>query len=970
MQYDPAPSGSESAFEWVELHNPGGEAVSLTGWVLADNRAEDVLPESSVPAGGYLVVAGGRFGELFPSYDGPLVTLGSIGNGLGNGGDRLRLIDAEGREVDAMSYGDDAGALDPPVPTAPAGHSLEREPAGHDSDTAADWVAREVPTPGAAGTGAEAPPARTTAPTVAPATASPGPTSPPVPEGTLWVNEILAAPAEIDWDGDGEANRADEWIELYNAGDEPIDLRGWQVDDVADAGSSPFLFEESVVLPARGHLLLFQRDTGLALNNGGDAVRLLHPDGREADVFTYPRTSPDASWARATDGAAAWVDDLPPSPGAPNGAAGPTATPETPPDPEGTATSTPPAPGPGPVPTAVTPGVPSPEASPAPLWLPFLLSEVLYDSLAEGNDAAWEWVEIHNRSDREASLAGWSIGDRQAWDALGEGVVPARGFVVVAASEAQARVLGRDAGAGSGPDIIVLADGRIGAGLGNDGDVLRLRGPTGIVADQVGWGDADEAFDPHPAAPLGPPGVSLERIPPDRDRDRAEDWWLQVEPSPGRAGELPWHLDAPPLTINEVLPAPRYVDWNGDGAADHTDEWVELHNAAAIPVDLKGWRLTVGEPARWSVGLPVEGGPEVARPGGFVLLHRAATGLHLANEGDTLRLLRPDGVEADRLTWTASPGADRSWGRRGEGDPSAGWSDGLAVTPGAANRPLGAGERHRAEEAREAAKAARDARWADRGARREGGGSPIIAIGLDALHSWGSRTRVVVRGWVTAPPGTFGAREMYIGDARGGVRLYLARAEHRFPEVRLGDPVAAIGRLSDYRGERQVRIHDPADVWWDGEGPPAAPAELPTGAIGEATEGRLVRLAGYAVDFGGPRITIDDGSGPARVVWRASSELRRPWLPRGAWLEVTGIAGQSDARAPWTSGYRVVPRFAEDVAVGRSAAPHPAAGSGSKSVPDEASPEGRAGEGDVPRRRRSRACSQGWSHPHRVPRCA
>ncbi|MGC8880281.1 MAG: lamin tail domain-containing protein, partial [Anaerolineae bacterium] len=38
--------------------------------------------------------------------------------------------------------------------------------------------------------------------------------------------------------------------------------------------------------------------------------------------------------------------------------------------------------------------------------------------------------------------------------------------------------------------------------------------------------------------------------------------------------------------INEILPAPRQVDWNGDGTPDRKDEWIELHNPGETPVGL------------------------------------------------------------------------------------------------------------------------------------------------------------------------------------------------------------------------------------------------------------------------------------------------------------------------------------------------------------------------------------------------
>ena len=485
-----------------KCRSPGGASRTIA--LRSSSQRRSVVP------GGFLVVAGEGFSELFPAFDGAIVTVGRIGNGLGNDGDLVRLLDADGGEVDAMSYGSDAGALDPPAPDVEAGHSLERVPAGTDTGSAADWVDQPAPSPGRAGS--------VTRPTAVP-TDPPPPTV--APGAAVVLNEYLAAPRDIDWDGDGTAGPGDEWIELYNAGDASIDLRGWQLDDVADAGSPPFVVPDGPVLPVRGHRVLFKAETGVSLNNGGDTVRLMRPDGAEADVAVYGSAAPDSSWARDGDGAGPWVDSLAPSPGGSNGTGvvptvmptvpatipaetptmaptmSPTIEPTTLPVPTISGTpggSTPPAP------TAIatsTPGTPPtsspPGADPAPpIFLPLLLSEVLFDPLETGLDAAREWVELFNPSDSMVSLVGWSIGDAGAWDPLpGAAIVPARGYLMISATAEVAADFRAD-----GVVALSISDGRIGGGLANGGDLVRLRGPTGDTVDAVSWGSSLSAFDP------------------------------------------------------------------------------------------------------------------------------------------------------------------------------------------------------------------------------------------------------------------------------------------------------------------------------------------------------------------------------------------------------------------------------------------------------------------------------------------
>ena len=52
---------------------------------------------------------------------------GTIGNGLGNAGDRLSLVAASGRVLDAFSYGDDTTYVAArPIPAPGSGRSIER----------------------------------------------------------------------------------------------------------------------------------------------------------------------------------------------------------------------------------------------------------------------------------------------------------------------------------------------------------------------------------------------------------------------------------------------------------------------------------------------------------------------------------------------------------------------------------------------------------------------------------------------------------------------------------------------------------------------------------------------------------------------------------------------------------------------------------------------------------------------------
>jgi hypothetical protein len=155
-------------------------------------------------------------------------------------------------------------------------------------------------------------PTPTPTPTATP-TATPE-TPPPATLSNVRINEVLPAPAGIDWDANGIADEQDEWIELYNAGTAAVNLGGCSLDDAP--GGSVYQIPEGTTLQPGAFVVFFRQATGIPLADNGAQVRLLGPDGTLADHITLDILPPDASYSRDEDGT--WHTDWPPSPGAPN----------------------------------------------------------------------------------------------------------------------------------------------------------------------------------------------------------------------------------------------------------------------------------------------------------------------------------------------------------------------------------------------------------------------------------------------------------------------------------------------------------------------------------------------------------------------------------------------------------------------------------------------------------------------------
>jgi hypothetical protein len=156
------------------------------------------------------------------------------------------------------------------------------------------------------------------------------PTSPVV---AVRINEFMARNTSTIRDpADG---LYDDWIELHNAGSQPVDLTAYMLTDNL-TNTARFLIPPGYVVPAGGFLLVWADNTpsqnqptnqglhvNFALSADGEQVGLFAPDGTLVDGVSFGPQSADVSVGRYPDGASLplLVLDVP-TPGEPNFMAG------------------------------------------------------------------------------------------------------------------------------------------------------------------------------------------------------------------------------------------------------------------------------------------------------------------------------------------------------------------------------------------------------------------------------------------------------------------------------------------------------------------------------------------------------------------------------------------------------------------------------------------------------------------------
>lgn len=153
--------------------------------------------------------------------------------------------------------------------------------------------------------------------------------APAAEELPVVINEIMAVNDATLPDGHGEF---EDWIELYNPSDNPVDVGGLFVSDAFDQSPQwqiPADRPDSTTVPPRGYLLLWadgDTDQGalhvdLRLSSGGEQIGLLQISGFDTtfvDSFTFGEQTADISFGRLPDGGDRFANFGTPTPGEAN----------------------------------------------------------------------------------------------------------------------------------------------------------------------------------------------------------------------------------------------------------------------------------------------------------------------------------------------------------------------------------------------------------------------------------------------------------------------------------------------------------------------------------------------------------------------------------------------------------------------------------------------------------------------------
>ncbi|MDO8425028.1 MAG: lamin tail domain-containing protein [bacterium] len=939
--------GGESAKdEYVELFNPTDAAVDLIGWRLAKRTASGnesnlltTFPALTIAAHASIAIAHPE-GAFAANASALYSTSGSIAadNTLVL---YAPLADGARSVVDLVGWGsaasfEGAGAAQNPE----TGKVLERKPGGddHGQDTennTGDFVIRgttgdaEAPPPTPPqdeGEGQEDEQPQTSQPLVEPSVVAP-----PIVPKHVRINEFVSDPA----DGDVE------WIELINTGAEAVNLTDWTVEDGAERRTVL-----SGALPSGGYFVI--EEPAGKLNNGGDHIVLMQPDGTRIDAVSYgdwddgnradnaPMASDPASVARVVDGGDAdndardWVRTETPTKGEPNVVA---SVPDAP-----TRTS-------------------AADTGPSRRVAIVVLNELYPDPL--GDDSADEFIEIANIGDWGTTLDGWRLRDALGTEHV---ITPADGPTSL--------------GAGA---VLALLRSRTGIALNNTGgETVRLYKPDQDRATSV--------VEYRGAAPEGASYARTER--------GAWVWSTTVTSDTVNTITTPNRVPEAAIAAPSGAEPGTIVVFDGSDSADPDSERLtylwnfgDPETEADVHAAVSG-RYVYAHPGTYTITLTVTD----ERGGSARATHTLRIGqTNIPNDSNPASMRSNESVSPSVISsesasreisppgWSASQhlrlseilpdpagrDADGEWveiENTGESAVTlAGWE--IVITGADARRsplpddatvpargflliprpqlraalpnsggtveltaPGGAVVDSTAYgQAKEGWSWARlqAEEWQWTSAPSPGAPNAFVlgvratpertttaqhgtfTVSLAELPDVPFNTDVVVRGTVTAAPGDAGAQVFYLGDAQHGVQIYIGK--RAIPALAIGAEVEVFGEYRMASGEPRVGIRAPEDVRVLRAGAPPDPTPLRVADAADDRLGTLVVLEGEVMERRGSIIHVDDGSDEIRATLPSADADAA--IREGDTVRIAGVLSKT------TSGFRVLARTPDDVAV-------------------------------------------------------
>jgi len=316
------------------------------------------------------------------------------------------------------------------------------------------------------------------------------------------------------------------------------------------------------------------------------------------------------------------------------------------------------------------------------------------------------------------------------------------------------------------------------------------------------------------------------------------------------------------ILINELLPHP---------STGTDNEYIELYNDSSEDINLSGWFLDDSEGGSSPYSIPIG---TIIKANSYLVFNKKETKLALNDDGDVARLFWPDNTLISFSEMYKKADYDLSWSRNIDSS----WNFSTTVTPGETNIFT----------------------------IKEEENINIPVVPIEDAKNKPKNEWVKVEGVVTAIPGLFGKRVLYIQDNSGGIKVYFDKA--LWPQLKVGDKVIIFGKISTSLGEYQIKVYSPDDIIVIGHDSPPESKDKEIIEI-KGYIGSLIKVSGKVVKISGSTIWIDDNTGELRIYFYPAAGIKSLGLDEGDWVIVVGILSKTSA------GLRLLPRSKNDIII-------------------------------------------------------
>ncbi len=265
------PSCSESYCEYIELYNNGTSTVNMTNWKINDSNAEDSFESFNgedvlIPGNSFVLIVDSD-SRVYSNFNVGNVTWVYVtdtaigGNGLSNSGEDINLKDENGNVIDYFSY---SSSVDSKSYSIINGVWVETEPSPGKDNIENTSITNDY--------------------------------------SVVSISEFLPDP-----EGEDDAVMPNgEWIELYNSGDEDLDLLGFSFYDNSGTDADVVVTNTTTngnsVIKSKDYLVIYMNGVSGFLNNEGyENIKLYDINNNLIDEVTYEGSDEGVSWSLSED---------------------------------------------------------------------------------------------------------------------------------------------------------------------------------------------------------------------------------------------------------------------------------------------------------------------------------------------------------------------------------------------------------------------------------------------------------------------------------------------------------------------------------------------------------------------------------------------------------------------------------------------------------------------------------------------